>query len=178
MYDGNLVVAPLSPYDKMIAIGRKEELLIQKRAQYRQDIKNGNEVDPTNEIKGKLKYHIAKETSMESTQVGTYLAIYKKAIPEVKELLKKKKITLTEAYKYSQLSSDQQKRSLLLDSKPTVKNKKQVADKEIWITRSEQYFRELLQTKVTISKKKVMIDISGQEDLARIMELLGVKEKA
>mgnify|MGYP000036042469 CR=1 FL=1 len=84
MLDTNLKINTLNPYDRMMAIGRKEELLKEKKK--REQIKGGN-----------IKMIIAEETGLKRSQVQTYLTIYKKASVEVKKALQNEQITLSQA---------------------------------------------------------------------------------
>lgn len=121
LIDTNLLNTPLSPYEKMMAIGRKEEILKEKKT------------------KGTMRNIIAENLSLEPTQVGTYLKIYKRASDEVKESLKQGTITLERA---SQLTS--------LDAKTQVKDvQAEPISKEL---------NELIEYKTLLKKYYAMIN--------------------
>lgn len=94
LLQGNIMHNPLTAYEKMIAIGRQEELLRMKGE------------------RGTLRSKIAQNTGLKPTQVQTNLTIYKKATPEVKEALKEGTITLEHARELAVQSEDTQKRSI------------------------------------------------------------------
>ena len=100
LLDTNLQINTLSVYDKVMAIGRKEELLKEKKK--RDHAKGGN-----------LKHIIAEESGLKRSQIQTYLTVYKKAIPEVKEALRKEKITLTQAVAISQKPANDQLKAVM-----------------------------------------------------------------
>lgn len=94
LIDTNVKSNPLTPYDMMIALGRKEELLKIKK-------QNG-------ELKGNLKNIISEESTLARSQVQTYLSIYKKATHNVKTALKDGSINLSQALKLCKLSNELQ----------------------------------------------------------------------
>lgn len=94
LLQGNIMHNPLTAYEKMIAIGRQEELLRMKGE------------------RGTLRSKIAQNTGLKPTQVQTNLTIYKKATPEVKEALKEGAITLEHARELAVQNEDTQKRSI------------------------------------------------------------------
>lgn len=98
MIDTNLKINALGPYDMMIAIGRKEELLKKMKSE--------------NKLKGNLKDIIAEQSTLARSQVQTYLTIYKKGSQEVKNELKQKKINLSQALNLSKLPKEDQVISL------------------------------------------------------------------
>lgn len=100
LIDTNLEASELSNYEKMMAIGRKEELLKASRS------------------KGTLRSVIAEKSHLNETQIGYYLRCYKSLIPEGKELLRSNKLTLKQAIELAAEYSDNQK--LIID---TMKNK-------------------------------------------------------
>lgn len=89
LLDGN-IHNPLSAYELMMSIGRKEEILKEKK------------------VRGTLRNTIASGTFLGPTQVGTYLRIYKQATPEVKKALKDELITIDKAAKLSLLPTSEQ----------------------------------------------------------------------
>lgn len=94
LLDSNVRNNPLSPYEKMMAIGRIEEL-------YR-----------VKQVSGTLRDVIAEDSSLKPTQVGTYLRIYKKGSDEVKQALKNESISLTKASQLAKLSIEEQRLAL------------------------------------------------------------------
>ncbi|MDQ0361601.1 ParB/RepB/Spo0J family partition protein [Breznakia pachnodae] len=58
-----------------------------------------------------------------------------------------------------------------------VKPKKSKPEKERWQTFSEKLFMERLQTKTIVTKNEVKIKFMNDDDLARIMDLLNIKEE-
>lgn len=93
---GNIKNNPLTPYEKMMAIGREEELLKQKGE------------------RGTLRSVIAQSTGLQATQVQTNLTVYKKAIPEVKAALKDGTITLEKARNIAVQSPEKQREHMLV----------------------------------------------------------------
>lgn len=98
--DTNLLVNELSSFDLMMAIGRKEELLKQKKE------------------KGVLRSVIAEEMNLKDTQVGTYLKVYKRANETVKLKLRRNEITLTQAAKLASIDPKYQNEKLKEMSEP------------------------------------------------------------
>lgn len=110
LIDTNVKINPLSPYDLMNALGRKEELLRLKKQK--------------GEIKGNLKSIISEESTLARSQVQTYLTIYKKAVPAVKKALKSSTINLSQAFKISKLPIERQDEELIqIQMKKSKKNK-------------------------------------------------------
>lgn len=95
LLDSNIETNPLSPYEMMLALGRKEEILKEKR------------------VKGTLREVISEDLGMKPTQVGKYLKVYKKGSKELWKKLKDGNITLEKAAALSSLSLDNQKNTLL-----------------------------------------------------------------
>lgn len=95
LLDSNIETNPLSPYDMMLALGRKEEILKEKR------------------VKGTLRAIISEDLGMKPTQVGKYLKVYKKGCEELWKQLKDGSITLEKAAALSNLSQDEQKNAIL-----------------------------------------------------------------
>lgn len=93
---GNIMHNPLSPYEKMMAIGREEELLKLKQE------------------KGTLRSIISHNTGLKPTQVQTNLTVYKKAIPEVKEALRLERITLEKARALAVMPQKEQQRQIMV----------------------------------------------------------------
>lgn len=91
LIDTNLEASELSNYEKMMAIGRKEELL------------------KASGSKGTLRSVIAEKSHLNETQIGYYLRCYKSLIPEGKELLRSNKLTLKQAIELAAEYSDNQK---------------------------------------------------------------------
>lgn len=118
MYDTNLVVAELSNYDKMIAIGRKEEIIQLKRSR-------------GDDLPGIPRDIIAKDVQLKPTQVQTYLTLYKNAPDELKQQLKDDSITLSAAMKYLKQQKDKDK----------VKEKKTVT-KSQWLKNVEKILKQ------------------------------------
>lgn len=95
LLDSNIETNPLSPYEMMLALGRKEEILKEKR------------------VKGTLRAIISEDLGMKPTQVGKYLKVYKKGCEELWKQLKEGSITLEKAAALSNLSQEEQKNALL-----------------------------------------------------------------
>ena len=91
LIDTNLEASELSNYEKMMAIGRKEELL------------------KASGSKGTLRSVIAEKSHLNETQIGYYLRCYKRLIQECKELLRQERLTLKQAIELSSEYSDTQK---------------------------------------------------------------------
>lgn len=161
LIDSNLESNPLTVYETMMAIGRKEELLQIKRAAG--DLK----------FKGSMRKYLAQSLSgLEETQVGTYLKIYKKAIDAVKEALKNELITLAEAGKIASYDKNEQLKRLINRNKHNDYNYSK--DKCIRIV--EESMQSSLSTKVRISNHTIKISYSDTDDLNRILEILGQLE--
>lgn len=111
LIDTNLIDYALNPYDMMMNVGRKEELLRRKK-------KSG-------ELKGELKDIIVEQSSLQRTQVQTYLTVYKKGGIEIKEALRNKRINLAQAAKLSKYLPEDQKQELeqLVDHRYQKKSK-------------------------------------------------------
>lgn len=159
MIDTNLEREELSPYDRMIAIGRKEELLKIKRQKAKQ---NGNE------IIGSIRSEIAaKVESLSETQIGLYLRIYKKATDVVKQELKNNTITLTTAYKLSSLDSKKQKKQLNEILNPKKKKKQQNSNLEF--DHIKDKIQDSIGVKVTLNDKMLTFHYS---ELSALLEKL------
>ncbi len=113
MLDTNLKINTLNSYDRMMAIGRKEELLKEKKKRDQQ--KGGN-----------IKMIIVEETGLKRSQVQTYLTIYKKACAEVKEALRKEQITLSQAASLAKKTESEQIKAI--NQKHEKKIKKEETD--------------------------------------------------
>lgn len=155
LIDTNVKSNPLSPYDMMMALGRKEELLKIKK-------QNG-------ELKGNLKNIISEESTLARSQVQTYLSIYKKATHNVKTALKDGSINLSQALKICKLSNELQEDHL----------EKQLMKKEIlYPADPNSQYRKLLHnyqksgaalSKYLSTLPERMID-SKQKDLLKFIE--------
>lgn len=147
----NIKNNPLTVYEKMMAIGREEELLRLKKT------------------KGTLRMIISQNTGLKDTQVQTNLTVYKKAIPEVKEALKNGTITLDKARSIAVLpEADQLER---------LQEKKH---KEISIFRIsvQNHLMSELQTKVMLTGHEIKISFTDENDLNRILERLNMLEES
>lgn len=122
LLDGNLKSNGLSPYEEIMAIGRREEILGELK------------------VPGTKRDVIAKEIGQKPTQIGKKLKIYKKAIPEVHQELKYNRITIERAAELAGLDPDQQKQALL--PSPTTQ-KQQKSDKEIYLSLLNRTYRVL-----------------------------------
>ncbi|MDQ0362548.1 ParB/RepB/Spo0J family partition protein [Breznakia pachnodae] len=166
MIDSNLEREELSPYDTMIAIGKKEEILIKKRE--RGDLVQGKP------ITGTLRKIIADDSPIEDTQVGTYLRVYKKGSNNVKEALKYNLITLAQAGKLAKLGDKQDDElTKILNPGPKKKNR---AEKDIHLKTLEHALQSAFATKVTVSEKSLTIKYTSNDDLNRILEIMGQED--
>lgn len=160
LLDTNIQSNPLSNYEMMIAIGRKEEIL--------KTLKQEN----TNVYTGSLRKVLASETRLAPTQVQTYLSIYHKATSNVKKALKDEKITLSEALrlvnKYTE-NQDEYLRNL---------HKKSKKEKAFNIKRLEDELCRKYATKVSINNNKLTLYFKGDDDFNRILELMGSLEES
>lgn len=145
LLDTNLQINTLSVYDKVMAIGRKEELLKEKKK--RDHAKGGN-----------LKNIIAEESGLKRSQIQNYLTVYKKAAPEVKEALRQEKITLTQAVAISQKPMNDQLKVVMkrLEKAPEEKNTK---------TNFQKTFNTTLAAYVKVNHKLVRILQNAQSEL-------------
>lgn len=168
MIDSNLEREELSPYDTMIAIGKKEEILIKKRE--RGDLVQGKP------ITGALRKIIADDSPIEDTQVGTYLRVYKKGTNKVKEALKYNQITLAQAGEIAKLKDKQD--SALHDLLNPKKKQKIVVEKNVHLQALEHALQSAFATKVTVSEKSLTIKYTSNDDLNRILEIMGQEDVA
>lgn len=145
----NIKNNPLTVYEKMMAIGREEELLRLKQT------------------KGTLRTLIAQNTGLKDTQVQTNLTVYKKAVSEVKEALKKGDITLEKARRIAQLPKAEQLNELYK------KNSKQISIFQLDV---QNRMMQELQTKVTITEHELKIAYTDISDLNRILTKLDMLE--
>lgn len=166
LIDTNLEASELTNYEKMMAIGRKEEILRE----------NGQ--------KG-LRYMIASQSNLEETMVGYYLKLYKKLHRSCKQLLRKEKINIKQAIKISNLSEEEQERiAAEIESGSTFEEvigkkqdqKKQQDEDGIFSRDVAHKMETRLQTKVAITPSQIKISYSGTDDLNRVLELLGMLE--
>ncbi len=166
LIDTNLEASELSNYEKMMAIGRKEEILRE----------NGQ--------KG-LRSMIASQSNLEETMVGYYLKLYKKLHRSCKQLLREEKLNIKQAIKISNLSEEEQERiAAEIESGSTFEEatgrkqdqKKQQDEDGIFSRDVAQKMETRLQTKVAITPSQIKISYSGTDDLNRVLELLGMLE--
>lgn len=125
---GNIKNNPLSPYEKMMAIGREEELLKQKGE------------------RGTLRSVIAQSTGLRATQVQTNLTVYKKAVPEVKFALKTGSITLEKARSLAVMTPEKQREHMAVQKEYKsfeVMRIEKVIDKVIKIQKQLDSFQSL-----------------------------------
>lgn len=99
--DTNLERSELTAYEKMMAIGRKEELLKEQIHAGKRTMKEKS-----------MRDMVAKESNLKPTQTGAYLRIYKKGCAELKQALKKDQITLENAAALALKTPQQQCESL------------------------------------------------------------------
>lgn len=160
MIDTNLEREELSVYDKMIAIGRKEELYLLK--------KRKKELN----YAGSARSYIASTSkNLEETQVGVHLRVYKKASKQVKVALKDEKITLTQAYNLAALPDKEQ----VIELKKIISPKKSIQRQK---EKQDAFFEELrvsIQEKVNIQVfiKKNMLSFKFDNN-DQLMNLLNV----
>lgn len=157
LLDGN-IHNPLTTYELMMAIGRKEEILKLKKE------------------KGTLRNKIASGTQLGTTQVGTYLKIYKLASPHVKKALKEGQISIEKACKLSSLPIEQQLYALsTINANSPQRKKINTSDCEeyIFTQNVQNNLQSKLGTKVNLKKNQLQIFYANTGDLNRILELLG-----
>lgn len=126
MIDGNLKSNGLSPYEEVMAVGRREEIL--------------RTIGKT----GTLRDVIAKELGQGATQVGKKLKIYKKASNEVLAAFRDGSITFEKAAALSSLSHEEQQRKL--NNINTTKSKELPAEDQVkkkLITLLKKTFKDL-----------------------------------
>lgn len=162
LIDGNLN-SPLTAYEKVISIGRKEEILKKLAIDHKDEMGKG---------KGSLRDIIAAQISLQSTQVGKYLRIYKRASTEVLTALKEERISFEEAAKLCKY--EKEKQVLLLQSR---KQKKQKQPNDIFIEDLRTRVQQRLGTKVQFQKHKMEITYVDIDDLNRILEELHLLEQ-
>lgn len=161
MIDTNLAREELSVYDKMNAIGRKEELYLFK--------KKNKEL----EYVGSARSYISSTSkNLNETQIGVHLRVYKKGCNEVKNALKDEKITLTQAYKLAALNEKEQKEKLKEILFP--KKKKKQEDKAL------QYIRDKLEDKmnrkVSVNKNTITFKFDSINDLSNLLNELNLHD--
>lgn len=148
LIDTNLEASELSNYEKMMAIGRKEELL------------------KASGSKGTLRSVIAEKSHLNETQIGYYLRCYKSLIPEGKELLRNNKLTLKQAIELAAEYSDNQK---LITHAMTDKGLSyDAAKKQMY----DDYLDEFSEEQKAIIIEVVTDRLSSREDKANIKENL------
>ena len=166
LIDTNLEASELTNYEKMMAIGRKEEIL-------RENGKKG------------LRSMIASQSNLEETMVGYYLKLYKKLCRSCKQLLREERINIKQAIKISNLSEEEQERiAAEIESGSTFEEaigkkqdqKKQQDEDGIFSRDVAHKMATRLQTKVAITPSQIKISYSGTDDLNRVLELLGMLE--
>lgn len=151
LIDTNLEASELSNYEKMMAIGRKEELL------------------KASGSKGTLRSVIAEKSHLNETQIGYYLRCYKSLIPEGKELLRSNKLTLKQAIDLASEYSNNQK--LIVE---TMKNKDlpyDAAKKQMY----DDYLNVFTEEQKAIIIGVITDRLSSREDKANIKENLTIQ---
>jgi ParB family chromosome partitioning protein len=91
------------------------------------------------EIKGKLRDNIGQDLGISGVQVQKYMSINKKLIPELKDLLDSKELSVKNAFDYSKFDEEQQKEIYTLLSQ-TIGDKKEIIEnlnKELLGTKEE-----------------------------------------
>lgn len=161
LIDGNLN-SPLSAYEKVMAIGRKEELLKELANDHKHELGKG---------KGTLRDIIAAQISLQSTQVGKYLRIYKRSCNEVLKALKANDITVEQASIICKFPLEQQPQLLHSQS---YKNK--IHSNDIFLEDLRVKLQQRLDTKVHIQSNKLEISYTDTDDLNRILEQLQLIE--
>lgn len=160
LIDSNLT-SPLTAYETMMAIGRKEEIYKScfERAKANGQLGKG----------GVLRDIIAANTpKLKSTQVGKYLRIYKKAILEVKLAFKENQITMEHAAELALLDPASQMQALCSPRKDT---------SDIYLKQVEERIMHRLGTKCKLKKHKIEINYTSNYDLNRILETLDLLEE-
>lgn len=162
LIDGNLN-SPLSTYEKVIAIGRKEEILKSLASNHKQEMGKG---------KGPLRDLIAAQISLQSTQVGKYLRIYKRACDDVMNALKEQRISFEAAAELCKYEKERQR--LLLQQE---RRKQKVQPNDIFLEDLRTKVQQRLATKVQFQKHKIEITYEDIDDLNRILEQLHLLEE-
>lgn len=148
----------LDPYEVMLALGRKEEI-------FKTKIANG-ELG----CGGAVRDIVAAYSPMlKSTQIGKYLRIYKRAVPELKEAFRKGNITMERAAQLAKLSNDEQIEAL---RKGQTKN-----STDLFLKVLEHRMMQKFATKVTVKNKQICISFTDTEDLNRLLVELGCLEE-
>lgn len=91
----NMLSKPLTPIEKLRAIEDLKEIYRTKKA-------NGEKLGD------RIQNLIAADTGLKKSQVGNYEKIIKNAIPEVRELIEKEEITISEATELASLNDENQ----------------------------------------------------------------------
>lgn len=162
LIDGNLN-SPLSTYERVIAIGRKEEILKRLASDHKQEMGKG---------KGPLRDLIAAQISLQSTQVGKYLRIYKRACDDVMNALKEQRISFEAAAELCKYEKEEQR--LLLQQE---RRKQKVQPYDIFLEDLRTKVQQRLGTKVQFQKHKMEITYADINDLNRILEQLHLLEQ-
>lgn len=153
LIDSNLT-SPLTSYEKMMNIGRKEEI-------FKEKIVNG-ELG----VGGPLRDIVAAHSSMlKTTQVGTYLRIYKRGTSTLKEALKKNLISVEAAAQICLLPAEQQNKALK-------SGKIMIKKEDVFCKSLKEALQHKLATKVEIKKHSLKFYFTDTEDLNRILEAL------
>lgn len=161
MIDTNLEREELSTFDKMNAIGRKEELYLLK--------KRKKEIEYT----GTARSYIASTSkNLEETQVGVHLRVYKKACKTVKNALKDEKITLTQAYKIAALPENEQ----ALKLKEVLSPKKQKNQENEFLQRISIKLENKMSRKVSINKNTISFKFESIHDLSNLLKELNLED--
>ena len=92
-----------TPYEKLMAVEKLERIYSQKKK--------------SEKLPGRIQFMIAEATGIKKSQVGNYQKIIKKAVPKVKELIKKGEISIDSAKEISSLKPSDQIEFLSSNSK-------------------------------------------------------------
>ena len=92
MIETNLEASELSNYERMMAYGRKEEILKEKGT------------------KGTMRDVLAGQSNINATMIGYYLKLYKKLHLRCKILLREEKLTVKQALKLADMTGNDQER--------------------------------------------------------------------
>lgn len=164
MIDTNLEREELSVYDKMIAIGRKEELYLLK--------KQKKELD----YAGSARSYIASTSkNLEETQVGVHLRVYKKACKQVKSALKDEKITLTKAYNLAALPDKEQVVELKKMMNPKKSVQKQKEQQDAFLEELRTSIQQKVNTQVSIKKNMLSFKFDNNDQLMNLLEILNLR---
>ena len=164
MIDCNLEREELSSFDKMMAIGRKEEILLEKKE--RKEI----------QYAGSTRSYIAASNQLKETQVGVYLRVYKKGSKPLKKALQENKLNITQAYDLAILDSNEQDEKLkdFLNPNKKLRNKNRQCD--IFLEDLRSKIESKVQSKVILNKNTLSFKFSSIEVLNNLLELLHLNE--